>query len=260
MKIAFWNIKQNENLDHVVKLVDSVGPDVLFLAESSPEMVELLQDRYKTLGPGISSEPKIYGFAVSEQLKCSFDRKYQNRLFLYRLTWRKEDFSLGVVHLPSKNHTTNLAQSHDAAKYAQEIRVYEKERKHKNTILIGDFNMNPFDPGMVLASVFNSVCSPAIALKQKRKVKDEYHDYFFNPSWKNYAGVGNEVYGTYYYHSCGEDEFLWNNLDQALVRPSILQKYDPHFFVLHDVLGFDLRTKNNGVSDHYPILLELKEK
>ena len=260
MKIAFWNIKQNKNLDYVVKLIDSVCPDVLFLAESSPEMVELLQDRYKTLGPGISSEPKIYGFIVSKNLKGSLIREYKDRLFLYQLTWQEEFFSLGVVHLPSKLYKSTAAQSEQVAKYVREIRMFEEELQHKNTILIGDFNMNPFEPGMVLASLFNSVCSPAIALKQKRTIDGEDYDYFFNPSWKNYAGVGNDVYGTYYYHACGTDEFHWNNLDQVLIRPSILQQYDPEFFVLHDVLEFDLRKRNNGISDHYPILLELKEK
>jgi exonuclease III len=176
------------------------------------------------------------------------------------LTWQDKDFLLGTVHLLPKNHASSDTQSLEAKDYVREVRLVEKDEQQKNTILIGDFNMNPFDPGMISASTFNSVCSPAIALKRCRTFQWESYDYFFNPTWKNYAGVGKDIYGTYYHHSCGADEFHWNNFDQALVSPSILQQYNPEFSILHDVLRFDLRKENNGISDHYPILLELKEK
>jgi hypothetical protein len=176
------------------------------------------------------------------------------------LTWQDKDFLLGTVHLLSKMNTTPQTQSLEAGEYVRKVRMIEKELQQKNTILIGDFNMNPFEPGMVSASVFNSVCSLDIALKQSRKFQYVDYDYFYNPAWKNYAGVGNEVYGTYYHHSYGMDEFHWNNYDQALIRPAILQQYRPEFSVLHDKVWFDLRNKNNNISDHYPILLELKEK
>lgn len=121
--------------------------------------------------------------------------------------------------------------------------------------------MNPFDPGMVVSDGFNSVCSETIAKKISRIVGGEECPYFYNPSWKNYSGIGNKIYGSYYYHSCsGGHEFHWNNLDQVLLRPSIIEKYDHVFKILHDVVGYDLTKKNNGISDHYPIFLELQEK
>ena len=260
MKIVFWNIKQNEKMAYVVDLIDRVKPDLLFLAECSPEIAKESQSRYNVIASKISGNPKVHGFVLSENVRCSLLHEYKNRLFLYRLTWQNKEFLLGTVHLLPKNRTSALTQSHETAKYVREVRMIEKDEEQKDTILIGDFNMNPFDPGMVSASVFNSVCSSEIALKQSRRFQGEDYDYFFNPAWKNYAGVGNEIYGTYFYHACGMDEYHWNNFDQALVRPSILRQYSPKFSILHDVLGFDLRKKNNGVSDHYPILLEIKEK
>jgi hypothetical protein len=212
------------------------------------------------LDPVLSDDPKIRCFIISKKMECSLKREYKNRLFLYQLTWKNKRFLLGTVHLLSKNNASAHAQRLEAKGYVREIQMFEREQQQKDTIVIGDFNMNPFDPGMVSASVFNSVCSAEIALKGTRMFQSEKYDYFFNPAWKNYAGIGNEVYGTYFYHSVGADEFHWNNFDQALIRPSILQQYEPKFSVLHDILGYDLRKRNNGVSDHYPILLELKEK
>ena len=257
MKIIFCNInKRNKDVAHVVKLVNSVKPDLLFLAECSPEIVSATQTQYEMISPAIFDNPKVHGFIVSGKVECSLKREYNERLSFYRLAWQGKEFLLGTVHLLSKNCTSALAQSLVAEEYVRMVRIQEEIEKHKNTILIGDFNMNPFDSGMVSASVFNAVCSQEIALKQSRKFQRKDYDYFFNPAWKNYAGVGNAVYGTYYHHSCGMDGVHWNNFDQVLIRPSILQQYKPKFSVLHE-LGFDLRNKNNGVSDHYPILLEL---
>ena len=260
MKIAFWNINRNKDVTHVVNLVDRAAPDVLFIAECSPEIVESLQSLYRMLVPIVSDKPKVRGFVVSENLKCLLKHEFKDRLSLYQLTWNSKEFLLGTVHLLPKNNASSQAQSLEAMKYVHVIQRFEREQRQKNTIIIGDFNMNPFDPGMVSASAFNAVCSPEIALKQSRRFQGDNYDYFFNPAWKNYAGIGDEIYGTYYYHAYGMDEFLWNNFDQVLVRPSILRQYNPKFSVMHDILGFDLRTRNNEVSDHYPILLELKEK
>jgi len=257
MKIVFWNIKGSKDVTHVVDLVDSVEPDLLFLAECSPEIVASSQSRCRVIAPRIFANPKVRGFVVSENVKCTLSLEHNDRLFFYRVTWQGKEFLLGTVHLLSKIYASNSAQSSEAQKYVRVVRMTEKAEKQKNTILIGDFNMNPFEEGMVKVHAFNSVCSSEIALKKGRQFQGEYYDYFFNPAWKHYAGVGNGVYGTYYHHSCGADGFHWNNFDQALVSPSILQKYNPQFSILHDVLGFDLRNKNNGVSDHYPILLEL---
>jgi len=157
-------------------------------------------------------------------------------------------------------------QQEDAQFYMQKVKKIEENWKDKtqNTILIGDFNMNPFDPGMVCTRSFNSVCSLDIAKKMRcRKIKDsgEIFTYFYNPSWKIYADAGNhDVHGTYYYDRCKSGQFHWNNLDQALLRPSILESYNHRFEVLYDTLNFDLRKENNGVSDHYPIMLEILEK
>jgi len=131
MKIVFWNIKQNKDITYVVDLVDRVSPDMLFLAECAPEIADLLRSRYKILVSRISTHPKVRGFAVAENLKCSLIHEYNNRLFLYRLTWKYKVFLLGTVHLMSKNHTTSLAQSLEAGNYVREIRMIEESEKQK---------------------------------------------------------------------------------------------------------------------------------
>jgi Endonuclease/Exonuclease/phosphatase family. len=270
MKIVFWNINKNENLAVIQKLVEKTTPDLLFLAECPKDFALKIKRKIipEIRPPYIppNSKPKIRGFSISSNCQTNCIEVSNNRLIFYSIREGEMLLLLGTVHLIDKRNHNDFSQYRQACAIVSDVKKIESawQKKTSDTILIGDFNMNPFDPGMVVGDAFNSVCSEQIAQKRPRKVNKEKYTYFYNPSWKIYAGVGNCVHGSYYYHSCKSGEFHWNNFDQVLLRPSILNKYHHTFEVLHDVLGFDLRdgnkTKGNKISDHYPIMLTIEEK
>lgn len=260
MKIVFWNIKQNKNRQLIIDLVARIEPDIFFLAECPESLVETFGCRFQALKARVNDTPKVRGFVASNAMKCRLIQEISDRFFVYHVLWEDKEVFLGVVHLLSKLYADTGAQKSEVQKYMWEIRSLEKERNSKNTILIGDFNMNPFDPGMVYPHAFNSVCSKMIAAKKSRTYERVVYDYFYNPSWTNYAGLGNEIYGTYYHRCCRPGGFHWNNFDQALLRPDVLENFDCRFSVLHNLFDYDLHKQNKDFSDHYPILLELKEK
>lgn len=274
MKIVFWNIRKNEDVQIIHQLVKKSAADLLFLAEC-PETLVAGIDYLEIMPPDIESipkpktKPKVRGFRTSNTYQVECVEYEHPRLWFYTIgkTFEKNGelmFLLGTVHLVAKRYYKPTAQQSRAQRLMQRVKKIEETWKDitQNTIMIGDFNMNPFDPGMVIAEAFNSVCSQEIARKQSRMIDSEDYTFFYNPSWKIYAGVGNHVHGTYYYHTCKTDDFHWNNFDQVLLRPSILEKYDHRFEVLHETLNFDLRKSNNNnkVPDHYPIMLEIKER
>jgi len=260
MKIVFWNTNRNKDHTPVVKLVDNTGVDLLFLAECSEDAFWELKKSYEeVIAP--ASKSKIKCFKINQAISCYCVREISPSLILYQAEYHTIQCTLGVLHLRSKLYADPHFQNGLAYDCIAGIKNYEDENDNMDTVLIGDFNMNPFDPGMVVSRGFNSVCSQKIAQKNDRTVADKVCHYFYNPSWKSFSGMGDEIYGSYYYHSCsGGHDFHWNNFDQVLLRPSVIQKYDHVFRILHDVAGFDLTKKNNGISDHYPIFLELQEK
>ena len=260
MKLVFWNINKQVDIPPVVALIDKVCPDLLFLAECTDEVIEGLQEQnnhFVNSPPFVN--PKVKCFNVSRRISCDCIKEAGDRLTFYRVKSESLKCVIGALHLISKNQSDEAFQLAESMQHIQSINQMESENG-QHTILVGDFNMNPFDAGMVVPHAFNSVCSPEIAGKLTRTVQKAKYGYFFNPSWKIFAGDGSGVYGSYYFSSPGGNRsFHWNNFDQALIRPQLLTEYDCDFQLLHPVVGFDI-TKANKYSDHYPFMLELRRK
>ena len=63
------------------------------------------------------------------------------------------------------------------------IKRAEEKAGHRHTIVIGDLNMSPFEPGMVAANGFHAVSDKNIAAKGSRVVQGTEFDFFYNPMW-----------------------------------------------------------------------------
>ena len=262
MKLVFWNILKNTDFGPVLALIDKVSPDLLFLAECTNEVIDGLQkqDCLFVHSPPVM-DTKVKCFHVSRHVACRCIREAGERLTFYRAETKYLSCVIGAMHLISKNNADETFQLSESLRHIQSVNQMESEHG-QNTILVGDFNMNPFEAGMVVPQAFNSVCSPVIAKKMTRTVQKVKYSYFFNPSWKIYGGDDRDVFGSYYYDSPGGNHsFHWNNFDQALIRPQLLTKYDCDFQLLHPFVEFDLTKKQKtSYSDHYPIMLELRSK
>jgi len=261
MKLVFWNICKKVDVGPVVDLIDKVRPDLLFLAECTDEVIEGLQERNNHFVnlPPFAKTTKVKCFNVRQHLSCRCILEAGDRLTFYRIEFESLKCVIGALHLIPMNHTDDFFQVGESTEYLKIIDQMEIENG-KHTILVGDFNMNPFDAGMVVPYAFNSVCCPKIACEITRTVQQREYSYFFNPTWKVYDDKGTGVYGSYYYPSpSGKRAFHWNNFDQALIRPQLLAKYECDFQLLHSIVDYDI-TKTNRYSDHYPIMLELRSK
>jgi exonuclease III len=260
MKLVFWNIRKQDDVKPVVDLIDKVRPDLLFLTECTDTAISSLRKQgclFVNSPPVINTKVKC--FNVSQRVACHCIMEAGERLTFYRVEFTSLNCVIGALHLISKNHAGETFQLTESLRHIQSINQMESDNG-QNTIMIGDFNMNPFDAGMVVPQAFNSVCSPDIAGKMTRTVQQKKYGYFFNPSWKVFGGDEQGVYGSYYFSSPGGDRsFHWNNFDQALIRPQLLTEYDCDFQLLHPFVEFDI-TRKNKYSDHYPFMLELRSK
>ncbi len=255
MKIVFWNIRKNSDVSLIARLVEKTMPDVLFLAECNEKLASEITKTYPAIIERIEIDNGIKGFDISGLVSCK-PVEEQKRCRFYRLGWEGKTHLLGVLHLPYKLWRNVAGQSIFAREFSR--RLVELENMHgEKTILIGDFNMNPFEPGMVEPDSFNSVSSPFVALTKSRCVDGTEYEFFYNPCWKAFVERG-AVYGTYYRVPSNPGALYWNVFDQALIRPSILDCHECFFDVLHDVIDFDLTREchRKRFSDHYPILLE----
>ncbi len=183
-----------------------------------------------------------------------------------RLTIRKltlplvDEVLLAALHFPSKKEWSDEDQMFECTDFIDSIYTAESSVGHRRTVLVGDFNMNPFEKGMVSARGFHSVMDKNVAKKGTRVVQGKIYPLFYNPMW-SFLGDSSrgKVSGTHYYDASGKHiNYHWNIFDQVLVRPELIDKFN---FDELDILTSDGQLsfiKENGrldksISDHLPL-------
>lgn len=81
------------------------------------------------------------------------------------------------MHLPSKNYTSDLSQSEEVIPIVEDINNTEFEKNDRH-IVIGDFNMNPFETGMIKALGFHATMSSSIASTKSRIIQKWSYKFF----------------------------------------------------------------------------------
>lgn len=165
------------------------------------------------------------------------------------------------LHLPSKLRRNNDEQRTIAEDCVRIIIEAEERCGHTNTVIVGDFNLAPYEMGMVSHRAFHSVMCPEVANTKQRTFNGEKREFFYNPTWRLYGKYDN-VLGTYKYHESGLCEYYWYMFDQVIYRPSMID-YIPidNIEILTETryhLLYDEGNKEILVSDHLPIKFTIK--
>lgn len=263
MNLLFWNINKKPLANEIKSLCDCYDIDILVLAENE------MQD--KDILPVLNRNTNRVFIAPSHSRKISF----YTRLHAFELIhddnyWgsiRKIvhpigiEFLLVAVHIPSKLRQTDTNQASIATRIINEIDKREQEREHTRTIVIGDFNMNPFESGLISADAFHAVMDKHVALRQSRIVLGVERKFFYNPMWSRLGDDSEGSTGSHYYDNSDMNLYFWNMFDQVLLRPSLLKSFDKNNLqVIEEINGVSL-IKNGKISkdfsDHLPIMIKL---
>ncbi len=268
MKFGFWNINK-KRLDSLIRDFATLNQlDVFILLESPYEPSELL----KILN--FSSNDYFYVpalFCRKIQFFTKFDPtrlfrlvEEKNRISVHELYSAKHNtITLIVIHYYSKVNWTNEDQAAQSSVCKKLIDDVENRLGHKRTIVCGDFNMNPFDVGMVQSTGFHSVMDKNIAQKQSRLIDGETYQYFYNPMWSFLGDLGKgKVSGSMYHSPAKPINYHWSLFDQVLIRPDLINDFvDEELDIVTHIGRIYLLTKDNIVdkkySDHLPIKFKL---
>ena len=262
----FWNINRKPLGEAVFRLVELHQVDVLMLAESPMSAGALLVS--------LNRDATQWSFPASTgsklQLLTRFSRAFVRSL-LERPRWTIREMQLpGVppvnivlVHLPDKGRASDASQFALCCDLARDIKSIEEQVGHQRTLVVGDFNMNPFEDGMLSANGLHAETTRAIAGKLSRRVNEQEHRYFYNPMWNFFGDATRGPAGTYYFRRAEMVRMSWNMFDQVLLRPALFS----HFAIADlEILEGDgersfltrsgTPTTQSG-SDHLPVLFKL---
>ena len=280
MNVLFWNICKNSNIFNLISVIAKEEDiDILLLAEfpytdasgrtkdyipdmlaelkanasmgfvynlSTKKRVEVFYNTNTTFMEGLKDEPKLSGSKVNS-------------------IGGNVKMSLVFFHLPSKVNYDSSEQSEKSVCYREAIERYEEDYQQDHlTVVCGDFNMNPFEAGMVKAQGFHAVMDESIAKQKKRTVDGDDYRFLYNPMWGFLGDTGKgSVSGTHYYRGSKDILYFWNIYDHVLMRPEAIQYFDKDALqILTAKAGaYNLLSAkgliNKAISDHLPIKFKL---
>jgi len=265
--ILFWNINKKPLSNQITSIVQEHNIDIITLAENTINQAQLLQ----TLN---TNNDQVFLFDEITNKKITL---------LYRLPQKfiepTEDnlgisirhitppfghsFILASAHFPSKLHRDEHDHLSFSSRAAEMIVAAERKYGHSRSVLVGDLNMNPFEPGLTAASGLHAIMSRKIASKLSRVYDEREYPYFYNPMWGRMGDSSTGPPGTYHCGPTGNISYFWNTFDQVLIRPSLLQYFpDETLKILTSCGPFNFANKHGApdptqASDHFPLIFRI---
>lgn len=151
------------------------------------------------------------------------------------------------------------------------IHQAEDDARHTRTVVIGDFNMNPFEKGMIDPDGFGAMMSRELAeLHSSPTMSKPGTRRFYNPVWSHMGRALPAPPGTFYWDEIGDPlNIYWHCYDQLLIRPELLKGFRDEYFKILTLMPADggwvvelIRSKRKHwetrFSDHLPLLFKLE--
>ena len=264
-RIVFWNLKRKNLTSLVCDLALATNADILVLNECSVPIHTTLKALASRVDknffvPKSNSEDRFHCFCRNS----AFDLIEVHKGFrtsVRKLCLGAKPALLGLVHgIDMRNYDSENRQAF-AQSLAEEIRFVKSEQGHNRLILLGDFNMNPYDRGMNLATGLNAMMTRTCVAAGQRTYLGKEYDFYYNPMW-SLLGDGSEGPAGTVYDRSNQGPYGWSMLDQVVLNYSIVNEFQGVQIMTHagshcltDVKG---RPDSNKASDHLPIVVKLK--
>lgn len=272
MNIAFWNVQKKNISSILVDLVINDQVEILCLAEASDV---LIIDFLKIINIRLPGR-KFYDIPIKKgkvKVLSSLAPSVFNDCThsFYSKRWsallisipKRFTINLICVHFHSKVNWSEISLALECVNLSRDVLDIEKSNSCTETILIGDFNMNPFENGIVAANGLNAIPDLNYAVSNPiRRIDGTEYRYFYNPMW-NYFGDNNLPYGTHYFRPSGHVSHEWHIYDQILIRPTLKQHFKKSDIKIITKIGTEDLTKTYNrpdkikYSDHLPISINL---
>ena len=270
MRILFWNTNGMTNHELVGQLVHQEDPDIVVLAEPGIPIAELLVILNDRPGPLFFSDASV---GLSNRLQLLFRLPAEGVHAVrdeFDLAVRhvspplSSSFTLIAAHFPSKLHQDSDDQVLSLPRVARIVEEAETQLGHHRTILVGDFNMNPFEAGIAGAGGLHAVMDDRIAMRRQRTIRGESFRFFYNPMWSRFGDDSVGPSGSYFYDASGEEiNFYWNTFDQVLLSADLLPNFSGDDLEVVTEVGPTALLDDRGMlnravgSDHLPIVFKL---
>lgn len=256
--------------DSISRLTAARHVDILIIAEYDFVDADLLQslnnahvDNYYAVP---SSNPRLRLFCRLQngRWKDRFSSQVSDRMTAHTL---RVGNSRGIILICFHGHDRmSVPVEADRADYAQDIasdiRLIEKDVGHTCTLVVGDFNMTPYEQGMVSIKGMHALMTKNLTHSVHKLERRISYPCFYNPMWSHLGDQPNRSPGSYFFsNTASATNTFWMLLDQVLVRRELMDSISQLAILNHD--GADSLITNKGrprkatYSDHLPLFFKI---
>jgi hypothetical protein len=261
MKFVYWNSKKHTDFATIKGLLaDDVCPDVLFLAETDEKLIVSNYSELKKYGYEHFENPGCFRIIIIKKLGTRLNLGMQSDRFS-ALRDPENDVTIVSVHLPSQLHRSMDQSKLYFRQFRHEVDNEFGSSVEKNILIIGDFNVNPFETPMIGFDGFSA--SNSKNLRKEVTRDSELRELYYNPTWTLYGK--NMFPGTLYYDrpsGFSFDILEHHFLDQVVMSYCLSKK------IAHESISIVKSTVNTDFldnvtnktthSDHLPLSYEYK--
>ncbi len=196
LRFLFWNLHRKPLEKLVQQIVAAHDIDIVVLAEMATKTQDMAVALNLTAGrrlfhffpPNAYDKVHIFGRFEPSLIRPVHDMP---RLTVRHLVLPARDsIIVAGVHLPSKINLDDCDHAFLCGALSRDLAEQEDKVGHTRTVLLGDFNMNPFDDGVARSRGLNAVMTKAIANRVSRIVDAEERRFFYNPMWNHFGESG----------------------------------------------------------------------
>lgn len=259
----FWNLKRNAIEDMIITCIAENNIDIAIFAEFDNIDFNKIEESLGKMYKRILGVQKDRDRKVTLIAKTTFDIKsieQEKRYNIYNIETGLKKYILAAIHLEDRRNYETRDRLETIRDIMENIEQTEALWKCNNTIVIGDFNANPYDEELISRYAFNSVLFKTIINKNElRNPSTLKKKRFYNPIL-HYISEETEMYGSFYYEN-GSVTPYWYCLDQLLVRKELINSIC-HMEYLKRIDKKELLKNgipDQEISDHLPLLVKLQE-
>lgn len=260
MNIIYWNTNKTETLDRVIDIIDTKNPDIVFLSEINKKIIEGEYERLKNCGYEYFENPGCNRVAIIKKHTFKVELKQQSNYFTVIHEVISETYIVSI-HLPSQMFQHMKALKEFIREFRQTLDIEVGSSLEKKIIVIGDFNINPHEEGMIdfdgfLATNSTSSRDTITHLQKKRTT-------YYNPTWLLYSRK--QFPGTKSFQrpsGSSYDVIEHHYLDQVVISKKLLKCIlEDHIEIIEQTNNFSFFDKEKNLilgSDHLPLLYQFK--
>lgn len=260
MKFIYWNKKKIDAFNRIIDIVQKEKPSLFFLSEFNLEYFGGKESKLLEQGYELYDNPGCKRVSILKRVGFEVELSLQNKYYT-TVRIKKDNLYVVSLHLPSQ-----MWQSMASLKeYLRDLRFALDEEIGSSAdtkiLLIGDFNVNPYESPMIDYDGF--VSTNSTKAKHTISYNGKSRTTYYNPTWELYSRTNFPGTKQFSRPSASSYDVLeFHFLDQVVISQKLLMSIAEHKIdIIEETENYTffnhVSNKIEG-SDHLPITYKIK--